>query len=213
MKTLRFALAGAALATLVFVATAAAAGPTPGPAGKGSTADTIPAVLGLTQAEVNQLRHDGLSLAQIAEREKVDPQKLIDALVAQWGSRIDVRVANGALTAAEAAKLKEQLPVQAKAMVYQVTLGGMQGAAVGAGPGSAGAGTGARMGTGTRMGAPAAAGAGTGATTGAPTGAGMHRGANRGAGTGTGSGAGSGTGAGTGTGTCDGTGPHGPATR
>ena len=59
----------------------------------------IPAVLGLTQAQVMDLRQDGLSLAQIADAQNVDPQKLIDALVAQWTVRIDARVANGALTA------------------------------------------------------------------------------------------------------------------
>ena len=165
MKTVRFALAGAALATLVFVGAVAAAGPTPSPAGRQmGDGDTIPALLGLSQAEVMQLRHDGLSPAQIAERQKVDPQKLIDALVAQWSERIDARVAAGALTATEAATLRQQLPVQAKAMVNQVTMGGMRGAAVGAGPGSGGM------------------GAGTGAT----MGAGMNRGMRRGAGSGTG---------------------------
>ena len=127
--------AGAGLASLVFAATVMAAGPTPSPStGTTQTRDTVPAVLSLTQAQVQALRHDGLSLAQIAEKQKVDPQRLVDALVARWTSRIDVRVANGALTADEATKLKADLQTQAKSMVNQVTLGGMQGAAVGAGP-------------------------------------------------------------------------------
>ena len=74
------------------------------------------------------------SLAQIAERQKVDPQKLVDALVAQWSARIDARLAAGALTADQAKTLKANVAVQAKAMVYQTTMGGMRGAAVGAGP-------------------------------------------------------------------------------
>jgi hypothetical protein len=127
----------ASFAILAAVATVAAAGPTSssGPA-QVRDRDTIPAVLGLTQAEVMELRHDGLSLAQIAARQKVDPQKIVDALVAQWTVRIDARVANGGLTAAEATTLKTQLAAQAKAMVERTALGGMQGAAVGAGRGA-----------------------------------------------------------------------------
>ena len=83
-------------------------------------------------------RQQGMSLAQIAEQQKVDPQVLIDALAAQWSVRIDARVAAGALTADQAAALKAEVAVRAKAMVNQVTPGGMRGAAVGAGPNGAG---------------------------------------------------------------------------
>jgi hypothetical protein len=129
----------ASIAILAAVATVAAASPSPstGPA-QVRDRDTIPAVLGLTPAQVMELRHDGLSLAQIAARQKVDPQKLVDALVAQWTVRIDARVANGGLSAAEAATLKTQLGATAKAMVERTALGGMQGAAVGAERGAMG---------------------------------------------------------------------------
>lgn len=155
MKRQILGLAGAGLASLVFAATVAAAGPTPAPSTTPVQArDTVPAVLGMTQAQVQALRHDGLSLAQIAQQKKVDPQKLVDALAAGWTTRIDERVANGVLTAAEATKLKAQVQTQAKSMVNKVTLGGMQGAAVGAGRQN-GAGTGAGPG-------PRGAGTGTG---------------------------------------------------
>ena len=158
MRTQILGAAGAGLASLVFAATVVAAGPpTPSPATT-QTRDTVPAVLDLTQAEVQALRHDGLSLAQIAEKQKVDPQRLIDALVARWTSRIDVRVESGALTAADATKLKAEVQTQAKAMVNQATPGGMQGAAVGAGPRS-GAGRGAGIANGAD---PRGAGTGTG---------------------------------------------------
>ncbi len=135
MKRLSLALTGAALAILAVAATASAAGPTPSPAGDQlRTRDTIPTVLGLSQAEVMSLRQDGLTLAQIAERQKVAPQTLIDALVGQWSLRIDARVQNGALTTDAAVALKEQLTLRATAMVNQAPLGGMRGAAVGAGP-------------------------------------------------------------------------------
>jgi hypothetical protein len=157
MKKQILPLIGAGFVSRVFAATVAAADPTPTPV---QARSTIPAVLGMTQAEVQALRHDGQSLAQIAAQKKVDPQKLVDALASRWTTRIDARVANGALTASETAALKAQVETQAKSMVNKTTLGGMQGAAVGAGPRGrtgAAAGAGAGMGRG-RQGA----GSGTG---------------------------------------------------
>lgn len=138
MKRLAISLAIAAIAILAVVATVAAAGPRTQAGDQVRSQDTTAEILRLTQAQVMELRQDGLSLAQIAEKQKVDPQKLIDALVDQWSVRIDVRVANGALTTAEATQLKTELALKAKAMVNQTTLGGMRGAAVGAGPGAMG---------------------------------------------------------------------------
>jgi hypothetical protein len=142
MRRLILATGAAALLTIAVVATVAAAGPRGFGGGQaadrmGTQADVVAEALGLTQDQVDDLRHDGLSLAQIAEKQKVDPQKLVDALEAQWSTRIDARVDLGALTAAQATALKSQLETRAKDMVYRVTLGGMQGAAVGAGPANA----------------------------------------------------------------------------
>ena len=145
MKKLSLSLGGAALVLLVLAGGVVAADPTASPGTQVRARDTIPTILGLTQAEVTALRHEGLSLAQIAERQKVDPQQLVDALKAQWIERIDARVAVGAITAATAVTLKAQVETQAKDMVYKMTIGGMRGAAVGAGPtgaGSMGAGRG-----------------------------------------------------------------------
>ena len=125
-------------ATITAVATTAPVA-TPAPA---QAAGTVAAILGLTNAQIMELRQQGLSLAQIAERQKVDPQRLIDALVAQWSTRIDARLAVGAITADQAKTLKANLTVQAKGMVNQTALGGMRGAAVGAGPNGAMRGTG-----------------------------------------------------------------------
>jgi len=162
MRRIAISLSIAALAILTVVAAVSAASPAPTPAqDQVRTRDTLPVLLGLTQAEIMELRHDGLTLAQIAERQKVDPQKLIDALVAQWSARIDVRLAAGALTADQAVALKANLAVQAKGMVNQETLGGMRGAAVGAGRGMGGGrGMGAGIGGG-RMGGMHGAGDGT----------------------------------------------------
>ena len=121
-----------------------------------------------------------LSLAQIAEQEGVDPQKLIDALAAVWGARIDARLAAGAITAEQAATLKADVEAQAEAMVNQTTAGGMRGGAVGAGPngtmrGQAGAGYGGNGMGGGRMGA-GRMGAGQGGAMRGQTGAGAGTG-------------------------------------
>jgi hypothetical protein len=175
MKRLAIPLAGAGLILILAAGAVAAATPpptapvatsapgaTPAPV---QTPGTLAAILGLTDAQVMALRQQGLSLAQIAERQKVDPQRLIDALAAQWSARIDARLAVGAITADQAKTLKANLAVQAKAMVNQATTGGMRGAAVGAGPngGMRGMGGGAGVGAGGgRGGMMRGAGAGTG---------------------------------------------------
>ncbi|NJD28543.1 MAG: hypothetical protein FIA92_09625 [Chloroflexi bacterium] len=142
MKKLLLAVAAAGLVVVAMAATAVAAGPD-GPAGVG---DAIVDVLRLSRDEVRDLRHDGLSLAEIAERQDVDPDALVDALMARWTERIQARVEAGALTPDEATQLQAQLEVRAREMVEQGEPGGMRGAAVGAGfgrmSGAAGAGPG-----------------------------------------------------------------------
>ncbi len=177
MKKLLAPIAGAGLFLVLAAGAVSAASPAPTvPAGTAPAATSAPtaapaagpgpiaAILGLTDAQVTTLRQQGLSLAQIAARQNVDPQKLIDALVAQWSVRIDARLAVGAITADQAKTLKANLAVQAKAMVNQTALGGMRGVAVGAGP------------NGTMRGAGAGAGIGVSGTSGAGRG-GMMRGA------------------------------------
>ncbi len=139
MRRIIFSIAAAMLVGLMVVATAAAAGPQGQGTGQGTV---IPPILGLTQPQIQDLRQDGLSLARIAERQKVDPQKLVDALAARYTERIDARVANGGLTQAEATELKSQVELRAKDMVNKTTPGGMGGVAVGAGNGRMGAGSG-----------------------------------------------------------------------
>lgn len=168
MHKLAAPLAGTGLLLLLAAGAVSAASPAPTDAGASAPAvtttpaappavtadaDPIADILGLTADELRDLRREGLSLAQIAERQGVDPQRLIDALVARWTTRIEARVAVGALTEDEAAPLREELQVRAKAMVNQATIGGMQGAAVGAGPNGAGRGAGAGAGAGQGFGA------------------------------------------------------------
>ena len=171
MKKLAIPIAGAGLVLLLAAGVVAAASPAPtapattAPAATPATANaagSIAAILGLTDAEVMELRHQGLSLAQIADRQNVDPQRLVDFLVAQWSARVDARLAAGAITADQAKTLKANLAAQANAMVNQTTLGGMRGAAVGAGPTGAMRGNRGEMVGAGRGGMMRGAGAGTG---------------------------------------------------
>jgi lambda repressor-like predicted transcriptional regulator len=195
MRRLLIAAGAAALLTIALVATVAAAGPQGrhGVAAQaaGAQSDVVADILGLTRDAIDDLRHDGLSLAQIAEQQKVDPQKLIDALVAEWTARIEARVTAGALSTEQATELKAQLETRARDMVYRTTLGGMRGAAVGAGPvlrDGSGAGNGSAPGDGTGYRGGRGAGNGAGPADGTGT-----RGANRGGGNGTCDGTGAGT--------------------
>jgi hypothetical protein len=157
MRRLILSVTGATLLGLMAVATVLAAGPNGQGAGQASV---VPPVIGLSQARIQELRRDGESLARIAQAQGLDPQKVVDALTARYAERIEARVTNGALTAAEATELKAQVELRAKDLVNRTSLGGMHGTAVGAGPanangqgagnaaGSRGSGTGACDGTG-----------------------------------------------------------------
>jgi hypothetical protein len=164
MRRIHLAIGGATLLAAVFAATVAAAEPTPSQSPSSEAGTTLTGILGLTQAEIAGMRQDGLSLADIAEKQDVDPERLVNALVARWTERIAFRAANGALTADEATTLRAQLETRARDLVQRTTLGGMQGAAVGAGRTGAGGG-GLGMGLGPR---------GSGAGTGVCDGTGPH---------------------------------------
>jgi hypothetical protein len=166
MKRIAFAIAVASLAAAGSVAAVAAADPTPtpaptpaaspvplgGPAAAQANRPTqgvmIPAILGMTHDELQALRVQGLTLAEIAEQRGIDPQVLIDALVGQWGVRIDARLAAGMISSEQADQLRDDLAVIAKGFVNQEPLGGMRGAAVGAGPSMRGQGPQAGQGAG-----------------------------------------------------------------
>ena len=150
MRRLTLALGGATLLVAMLAATVAAADPTARPSPSPAAGTTLTEILGLDRDQIADLRHDGLSLAQIAARQDVDPDRLVAALVARWTERIAARVSNGALIAEEAAALRTQLETRALDLVNRTTLGGMQGAAVGAGRGGAAAGAGPGMGPGPR---------------------------------------------------------------
>jgi hypothetical protein len=183
MRRLIAVIGGTVFGSLLLVAAVAAADPTPTPSPTPSPSataaaahgQTVATVLGLTPAQVTALRHEGRSLAQIAESQKVAVQSVVDALVARWSERIDARVANGALTQTEATQLQTQLETRAASMVSSTTPGGVQGAAVGAGPqNGAGNGDVTRARDGSGAGSGAGNGAGNGIGDGTCDGTGPH---------------------------------------
>ncbi len=94
----------------------------------------IPELLGLTLEELESLRHDeGLSLAQIALRQGVDPELVVDRLMAEWNERIRVREERGALSPEEAERLREQLELRVRDIVNRAGGTGMRGSAIGGG--------------------------------------------------------------------------------
>jgi len=74
--------------------------------GFGAKLDAAAGALGLTEDELRAQIDEGTTLADIAEAEGVDVQKVIDAMVADANAGIDDAVESGDLTAAEGAERK-----------------------------------------------------------------------------------------------------------
>lgn len=86
-----------------------AAAPDHGPRGGGKRAELVASTIGIT---VDQLRTElgtDKSVADVAKAHGVDPQKVIDALVADATTHIDQAVTDGKITAAQAATEKSTL--------------------------------------------------------------------------------------------------------
>lgn len=73
--------------------------------------------LGISEEDLREAMRDGSSIADVAEEQDVDVQKVIDALVASATERIDAAVADGDLDADRAAEVKENLPERITAVV------------------------------------------------------------------------------------------------
>jgi hypothetical protein len=73
-----------------------------GPGGGREVAAAAAEALGLTEAELRTAAQDGLTLAQLAEREGVATSKVVDAMVAAAKAHLAEEVTEGDLTQAEA---------------------------------------------------------------------------------------------------------------
>ncbi|MBI2706477.1 MAG: hypothetical protein HYX32_14485 [Actinobacteria bacterium] len=75
-----------------------------------SSRKEVAAVLGITPDQLREERRGGKSIAEVAQNRGIDPQKVIDDLVAKASQRVDEAVAAGDLPADRAAKIKSKLP-------------------------------------------------------------------------------------------------------
>lgn len=66
--------------------------------------EAVAEILGLEVDELRAALAEGQSLADVAEANGVDPQEIVDALVAEASERLEAKVADGDLTADEAAE-------------------------------------------------------------------------------------------------------------
>jgi hypothetical protein len=74
----------------------------PGMFGRGMDAAVLTDLLGLDPQELMTQLRDGKTLAEIATEQNVDPQAVIDALVAEATTRLDQAVTDGRIDQAEA---------------------------------------------------------------------------------------------------------------
>ena len=82
----------------------------PGPGRHGPDLETAASVLGLSVDDLRTKLEGGQTLAAIAGEQNVDVQTLVDALVAEASDRLDEAVADGKLTADQAADRQADLP-------------------------------------------------------------------------------------------------------
>lgn len=74
-------------------------------------------VIGISTTELRDALKDGQSVAEVAEANGVDPQGVIDAIVADLDGRLDQAVADGKLTQERADRVSERLPSRVEKLV------------------------------------------------------------------------------------------------
>lgn len=85
--------------------------------GPGPDLDSAASALGITSDALRTELQSGKSIAEVAREKGVDPQKVIDAIVAAETARIDQAVTAGHLTQAQADAEKSQLTQRVTAQV------------------------------------------------------------------------------------------------
>ena len=102
--------------------------------GGGEKLETLAETLGTDAESLRQALRDGQSIAEIAEANGVDPQTVIDSMVAEATERIDQGVADGRIDTAEADEIKAGLAERITARVNGERPEGFEGRG-GFGPG------------------------------------------------------------------------------
>ena len=89
--------------------------------------ETAATAIGIDAAALKTELGEGRSLAEVATAHGVDPQKVIDAIVAASTADIDAAVAAGKIPADRAATMKEKLAARVAEMVTKAHRGGKPG--------------------------------------------------------------------------------------
>jgi len=87
--------------------------------GLGVDLDVVAKAIGITTEQLRTELQDGKTIAAVATAHDVDPQKVIDAVVAAATKRLDAAVASGDLTQARADELKANLEDHATRLVNE----------------------------------------------------------------------------------------------
>ncbi|MFM7064493.1 MAG: hypothetical protein ACKO04_13535, partial [Actinomycetes bacterium] len=78
---------------------------------------TAAAAIGISEADLESQLEEGTTLADVATANNVDPNKVVDALVAKMNARIDAAVAEGKLTAEQGEQRKARTKERVTDMV------------------------------------------------------------------------------------------------
>jgi urease gamma subunit len=89
--------------------------------------DTVSTAIGISESELRDELQDDKTIADVAKAHDVDPQKVIDAVVAEATKRIDAAVADDEITEERAASLKENLVDHATRLVNETRPPGGRG--------------------------------------------------------------------------------------
>src|SRR4029079_9196921 len=107
-----------------------------GPRGAHPDLGVVASTIGISEDDLRTALQGGQSIADIAKAHNVDPQAVIDALVADASKHLDQAVADGKLTQEQADQMKADLPQR---MADFVTTAAMAGGCPGMGGGGPGA--------------------------------------------------------------------------
>lgn len=85
--------------------------------GRKAVLETSATAIGIAPEALKEALKGGQSIAQVAKAHGVDPQKVVDALVAAGNAKVDEAVKAGKVPAERAGKIKQRLPKVAKRIV------------------------------------------------------------------------------------------------
>ena len=122
MKKLVAAVAAAGLLVAGGASVASAAGPGQGGRGHGgirAAGQTAATTIGVSPEELRMQIRGGKTVAQIATEHGVDPNSVVNAIVAALSQKIDQKAAAGTIDANRAAQAKQKLPDAANRFVNE----------------------------------------------------------------------------------------------